>query len=102
MKKTLQKLFILLCGIAVLAGCTGAVLAEPSEEESKSVYLLPNEKVPFTEESEYVQFAAKLCEDITDQEEIYNKLLEYFDENFVYDYIKSITVENYTVPDPDE
>ena len=102
MKKTLQKLFILLCGIAVLAGCTGAVLAEPSEEESKSVYLLPNEKVPFTEESEYVQFAAELCAGITDQEEIYNTLLDYLENKFVYDYIKSVTVENYTVPDLDE
>ena len=102
MKKTLQKLFILLCGIAVLAGCTGAVLAEPSEEESKSVYLLPNEKVPFTEESEYVQFAAELCAGITDQEEIYNTLLDYLENKFVYDYIKSVTVENYTVPDLDD
>ena len=102
MKKTLQKLFILLCGIAVLAGCTGAVFAEPAEEESKSVYLLPNEKVPFTEESEYVQFAAELCAGITDQEEIYNTLLDYLENIFVYDYIKSVTVENYTVPDLDE
>lgn len=102
MKKTLQKLFILLCSVVVLTGTIGAVFAEPAEEESMSAYLLPNEMVPFTEESKYVQFAAEFCEGITDQEKIYNKLLEYFDKNFMYDYIKSITVENYTVPDPDE
>ncbi len=101
-KKTLQKLFILLCGIVVLAGSTGAVFAEPAEEESKTVYLLPNEMVPFTEESEYVQFAAELCAGITDQEEIYNTLLDYLENRFVYDYIKSVTVENYTVPDLDD
>ena len=102
MKKTLQKLFILLCGVVVLTGSIGAVCAEPAEEEAMSVYLLPNEMVPFTEESKYVQFAAELCDGITDQEEIYNKLLEYFEKTFMYDYIKSVSVENYTVPNLDE
>ena len=68
MKKTLQKLFILLCSVVVLTGTIGAVFAEPAEEESMSAYLLPNEMVPFTEESKYVQFAAEFCEGITDQE----------------------------------
>ena len=102
MKKTLQKLFILLCSVVVLTGTIGAVFAEPAEEESMSAYLLPNEMVPFTEESKYVQFAAELCEGITDHEEIYNTLLDYLENRFVYDYIKSVTVENYTVPDLDD
>ena len=102
MKKTFQKLFILLCSVVVLTGTIGVVYAEPAEEESKSAYLLPNEMVPFTEESKYVQFAAELCEGITDQEEIYNTLLDYFEKTFMYDYIKSVSVENYTIPDLDK
>ena len=102
MKKALQKLFIILCSVLVLTGSFGAVFAEPEEEESTPAYLLPNEMVPFTEESGYVQFAADLCAGITDQEEIYNKLLDYCEYKIDYDYIKSVTVENYTVPDLDD
>lgn len=55
--------------------------------------LCPNQYVNFSEDSEAVKIANKLCENITDPKKIYQKIRNYVIKNLTYDYIKAYTID---------
>lgn len=67
-----------------------------------SCFLYPNQYVSYNENTACVQQAEKLCAGMTDQTEIYKTVCNYVVNNFVYDYIKSVTVKPGLLPQIDE
>lgn len=66
-----------------------------------SCFLYPNQYVPYDDKTECVIQAQKMCQDMTDQKEIFKTVCNYVTSNFVYDYIKSVTVKPGMLPDID-
>ena len=80
----------------------GQVNVSPREmEDELRCFLYPNQYVNYTEETECVKIAGKLCKDITEQAKIYKTVCSYVVSNFAYDYIKSVTVKAGQLPDID-
>ena len=55
--------------------------------------LCPNQYIDFTEDTEAVQIANKLCENLTDPQQIYATIKKYIIKTLHYDYIKALTVQ---------
>ena len=71
-------------------------------ENELSCFLYPNQYVNYDENTACVQFANDLCKGMTDQTEIYKAVCSYVTGNFVYDFIKSVTVKPGQLPQIDE
>ena len=102
MKNMFQKAAVIICAIIVLVSACAAAVSEealisPDTQENVQAFLTPNQVVAYTEDSPWIRAAAELCADTTDKEEIYDRILRYFDENFIYDFVKSVM--NYDDPD---
>ncbi|MBR5960419.1 MAG: transglutaminase domain-containing protein [Clostridia bacterium] len=67
-----------------------------------SCFLYPNQYVNYNENTACVQQAQKICADIKDQDEIFDTVCKYVLKNFVYDYIKSVTVKPGLLPQIDD
>lgn len=70
-------------------------------EDPLSAFLYPNQYINYDADTLCVQEAMKLCEGMTDQQEIYRAVCDYMKTHFVYDYIKSVQVKAGTLPDLD-
>ena len=95
MKKMFRKAAVILCALTVLVSACAAAVSEealiiPDTQENKQAFLAPNQVVAYTEDSPWIMTAAELCADTADREEIYDRILRYFDENFIYDFVKSV------------
>lgn len=79
----------------------GTVKLSVKMENELSCFLYPNQYVSYDENTACVKQADKLCKDMTDQKEIFKTVCSYVTSNFVYDYIKSVTVKPGLLPDID-
>ena len=67
-----------------------------------SCFLYPNQYVSYNEKTACVQQAEQMCAGMTNQEEIYSTICKYVLKNFVYDYIKAVTVKPGLLPQIDD
>jgi hypothetical protein len=58
-----------------------------------SCFLYPNQYVNYNENTACVKEAQAMCKDMTDQGEIYKTVCSFVLKNFIYDYIKSVSVQ---------
>ena len=80
----------------------GKVSLKASMPDELSAFLYPNQYVNYTADCAAVLEAQKLCEGVTDQEQIFKIVCDYMKTNFVYDYIKAVTVQPGQLPQIDE
>lgn len=80
----------------------GTVKLNVKMPDELSCFLYPNQYVSYDENTACVQEAQKICEGITNQEEIFDIVRKYVMKNFNYDYIKSVTVKPGLLPQIDE
>lgn len=64
-------------------------------------FLYPNQYVNYNEKTECVVAATEMCSGMTDQADIFKTVCNYIKSNFVYDFIKSVTVGKGVLPDID-
>ncbi len=64
-------------------------------------FLYPNQYVNYTEETECVVKANEICAGMTDQAQIYKTICDFVKANFVYDFVKSVSVKAGVLPDID-
>ena len=67
-----------------------------------SCFLYPNQYVSFNENTACVQEAQKICAGMTNQREKFDTICGYVLKNFVYDYIKAVTVKPGLLPQIDD
>ena len=80
----------------------GTVKLNVKMPDELSCFLYPNQYVNYDENTACVQYATEMCKDMTDQAEIYKAVCNYVTSNFVYDFIKSVTVKPGQLPQIDE
>ena len=80
----------------------GSVKLSVKMDNELSCFLYPNQYVSYDDKTPCVVFAAELCKDMTDQGEIYKAVCSYVTSNFVYDFIKSVSVKPGQLPQIDE
>ena len=80
----------------------GTVKLNVKMPDELSCFLYPNQYVSYEENTACVQEAQKICEGVTNQEEIFDIVRKYVMKNFNYDYIKSVTVKPGLLPQIDE
>ena len=95
MKNMIQKAAAILCAVMALVSACAAATAEGTEQASDEqqnlqAFLTPNQVVTYTEDSPWIRTAAELCADATEKEESYDRILRYFEETFIYDFVKSV------------
>ena len=73
--------------------CWAAGLAENEE------LLKPNQMVSYTKDSPWIKAITKECEGLTNQREIYDRVICYYRDNFQYDFVKWASVGSGTSPD---
>ena len=66
-----------------------------------SCFLYPNQYVNYNENTACVKYAQQMCKDMKDQGEIYKTVCTYVLQNFIYDYIKSVSVQSMSQQMPD-
>ena len=77
----------------------GKVNLSVEMEDELSCFLYPNQYVNYTADSDCVVTACEICEGMTDQSQIYKTVCDYIKKNFVYDFIKSVSVKAGVLPD---
>ena len=80
----------------------GTVKLNVKMPDELSCFLYPNQYVSYDENTACVQETQKICEGVTNQEEIFDIVRKYVMKNFNYDYIKSVTVKPGLLPQIDE
>ena len=79
----------------------GTVKLSAKMADELSCFLYPNQYVNYDENTACVKFADDLCKDMTDQGDIYKAVCTYVLQNFIYDYIKSVSVQSMSQQMPD-
>ena len=79
----------------------GTVKLSAKMSDELSCFLYPNQYVNYDENTACVKYANELCKDMTDQGEIYKSICTYVLQNFIYDYIKSVSVQSMSQQMPD-
>lgn len=80
----------------------GSVKLSVKMENELSCFLYPNQYVSYDDKTACVVYAQDLCKGMTDQAEIFKTVCTYVTSNFVYDFIKSVTVKAGQLPQIDE
>ena len=80
----------------------GTVKLNAKMNNELSCFLYPNQYVNYNAQTPCVVYAAELCKGMTDQADIYKAVCKYVTGNFVYDFIKSVTVKPGQLPQIDE
>ena len=80
----------------------GTVKLNVKMPDELSCFTYPNQYVNYDENTACVQYANEMCKGMTDQAEIYKAVCNYVTSNFVYDFIKSVTVKPGQLPQIDE
>ena len=80
----------------------GSVKLSVEMPDELRCFLYPNQYVSFDENTACVKYATEMCKDMTDQADIYKAVCNYVTGNFVYDFIKSVTVKPGQLPQIDE
>ena len=80
----------------------GTVKLTAKMDNELSCFLYPTQYVNYDDKSPCVVYASEMCKDMTDQADIYKAVCNYVTGNFVYDFIKSVTVKPGQLPQIDE
>ena len=80
----------------------GTVKLNVKMPDELSCFLYPNQYVSYDENTACVQHANEMCKGMSDQKDIYKAVCNYVTSNFVYDFIKSVTVKPGQLPQIDE
>ncbi len=80
----------------------GSVKLSVKMSDELSCFLYPNQYVCYDENTACVKYANELCKGMDDQAEIFQTVCKYVTNNFVYDFIKSVTVKPGQLPQIDE
>ena len=80
----------------------GSVKLSVKMSDELSCFLYPNQYVCYDENTACVKYANELCKGMDDQKEIFETVCKYVTSNFVYDFIKSVTVKPGQLPQIDE
>ena len=80
----------------------GSVKLSVKMPDELSCFLYPNQYVSYDENTACVVYATEMCKDMTDQADIFKAVCNYVTSNFVYDFIKSVTVKAGQLPQIDE
>ena len=80
----------------------GSVKLSVKMDNELSCFLYPNQYVSYDDKTACVKYAQDMCKDMTDQADIYKAVCKYVNSNFVYDFIKSVTVKPGQLPQIDE
>ena len=79
----------------------GTVKLSAKMTDELSCFLYPNQYVNYDENTACVKYADELCKNMSDQGEIYKAVCTYVLQNFIYDYIKSVSVQSMSQQMPD-
>jgi hypothetical protein len=79
----------------------GKVKLSVKMPDELSCFLYPNQYVSYDENTSCVKYAQEMCKDMTEQTEIYKAVCTYVVQNFIYDYIKSVSVQSMSQQMPD-
>ena len=79
----------------------GKVKLSVKMPDELSCFLYPNQYVPYDENTSCVKYAQEMCKNMTEQTEIYKAVCTYVVQNFIYDYIKSVSVQSMSQQMPD-
>ena len=79
----------------------GTVKLSAKMSDELSCFLYPNQYVNYDENTACVKYADELCKNMTDQGEIFKSICTYVLQNFIYDYIKSVSVQSMSQQMPD-
>ena len=79
----------------------GKVKLSVKMPDELSCFLYPNQYVNYNENTACVKEAQAMCKDMTDQGEIYKTVCSFVLKNFIYDYIKSVSVQSMSQQMPD-
>ena len=79
----------------------GSVKLNVDMPDKLSCFLYPNQYVSYDENTACVKQAQEMCKDMSDQTEIYKAVCTYVVQNFIYDYIKSVSVQSMSQQMPD-
>jgi len=79
----------------------GTIKLSAKMPDELSCFLYPNQYVNYDENTACVKYAQDLCKDMSDQGEIYKTVCTYVLQNFIYDYIKSVSVQSMSQQMPD-
>lgn len=79
----------------------GTVKLSAKMTDELSCFLYPNQYVNYNENTACVKYADEMCKNMTDQGEIYKAVCTYVLQNFIYDYIKSVSVQSMSQQMPD-
>ena len=80
----------------------GSIKLSVKMDDELSCFTYPNQYVSYNENTECVKYALDMCKDMTDQAEMYKAVCKFVTSNFVYDFIKSVTVKPGQLPQIDE
>ena len=80
----------------------GSIKLSVKMDDELSCFTYPNQYVSYNENTECVKYALDMCKDMTDQAEMYKAVCKFVTGNFVYDFIKSVTVKPGQLPQIDE
>jgi len=80
----------------------GSIKLSVKMPDELSCFTYPNQYVSYDDNTECVKYALDMCKGMTDQGEIYKAVCSYVVSNFVYDFIKSVTVKAGQLPQIDE
>lgn len=79
----------------------GTVKLTAKMADELSCFLYPNQYVNYDENTACVKQAQEMCKNMKDQGEIYKAVCTYVLQNFIYDYIKSVSVQSMSQQMPD-
>mgnify|MGYP001662049710 FL=1 len=79
----------------------GKVTVSVKLDDPYAPFLVPNQYVHYTQDTEAVKTSYALCEGMTDDREIFETIRGYIKANYMYDYVKAATVAGGTLPDID-
>ena len=77
----------------------GKVSISPKMKDPNTCFLYPNQYINYDEKTDCVVAAADMCAGKTEQADIYKTITGYVANNFVYDFVKSVSVKAGVLPD---
>ena len=80
----------------------GSVKLSVKMKNSLSCFTYPNQYVNYDENTACVKQSLEMCKGMNDQAKIYKTVCKFVTDNFVYDFIKSVTVRAGQLPDIDD
>ena len=80
----------------------GSVKLSVKMKDTLSCFTYPNQYVSYDENTACVKQSLAICKGMKDQAEIYRTVCKYIKDNFVYDFMKSVTVKAGQLPDIDD